>query len=191
MSWLLAALFDGLEIGSGRPLKCEPKWEPTCTVTRPRQATSSLRCRSSTPHQATPGYVWRLGGADLGAGGRGFESRHPDQLFSNVLSTTASQGDKRCLSPHVGRCGSASAHVGSHLYIGLTSSCLSNLRLARLPQYAEGEAAPDHQIWTVGGLLAIPIWSDRGRSLGVLSSPASACVEQHAFLCVIWMLAHV
>jgi hypothetical protein len=31
---------------------------------------------NGTPGDA--GYVGRLGGADLGAGGRGFESRHPD-----------------------------------------------------------------------------------------------------------------
>jgi hypothetical protein len=80
-----------------------------------------------------------------------------------VLSTAAGQGDKRCLSPQVGRCGSVSAHVGSHLCTGLTSCCLSNRRLARLPQYAEGETAPDHQIWAIGGLLAIPIWSVKGQ----------------------------
>jgi hypothetical protein len=32
-----------------------------------------------------------------------------------------------------------------------------------LPQYAEGETAPDHQIWAIGGLLAIPIWSVKGQ----------------------------
>jgi hypothetical protein len=32
-----------------------------------------------------------LGGADLGAGGRGFESRHPDGYFSNVLSVFRSR----------------------------------------------------------------------------------------------------
>jgi hypothetical protein len=35
-----------------------------------------------------PGDAWRLGGADLGAGGRGFESRHPDsaEVFANLLT---------------------------------------------------------------------------------------------------------
>jgi hypothetical protein len=77
---MLDALFDGPEIGSERPREWEPKWEPTCAAIKPRLATSGLRCRTSTPHRAMSGCVWRLGGADLGAGGRGFESRHPDQV---------------------------------------------------------------------------------------------------------------
>jgi len=59
------------------------------------------------------GYVRRPGGADLGAGGRGFESRHPDH-FSNMLPIGGSQSGSQLPSPHVGRRGSASAHVGSH-----------------------------------------------------------------------------
>jgi len=66
----------------------------------------------------------------LGARGCGFESRHPDQLFSNVLSITgcmATAGACRATSSDVG---SLSVHVGSHLCIGLISSCPSDLRLA-------------------------------------------------------------
>ena len=83
--------------------------------------------------------------AALGAGGRGFESRHPDQLFSNVLSITGLLGDSRCLSRHVVRRGSLSVHVGSHLRIGLISSCLSDLVWPRLLQHAI-RAARDQQI---------------------------------------------
>jgi hypothetical protein len=74
-------LSDRLEAMSGdlRPRqRWEPKWEPKRTDTKPCQATSSqCHCRF-TPYQAALGYFWQLGGADLGAGGRGFESRHPD-----------------------------------------------------------------------------------------------------------------
>jgi|SRR5215472_835877 len=56
----------------------EPKWEPISTDGRHRQATSSKQYGRLTPHRAASGYLGRLGRADLGAGGRGFESRHPD-----------------------------------------------------------------------------------------------------------------
>jgi len=94
-----------------------------------RRWSSDYRCRW-TAHQAMPGDVRRRWGCALGAGGRGFESRHPDQLYSNVLSIAGSQGDSWCLSRHVGRRGSVSAHVGSHLRGGLTSSCVSNFGLS-------------------------------------------------------------
>ncbi len=92
-------------------------------------------CLRIVPPSLTQGAVhgmWRslVSAPALGAGGRGFESRHPDQLFSNVLSITGLHGDSRCLSRHVVRCGSLSVHVGSLLCIRLISSCLSDLRLA-------------------------------------------------------------
>jgi hypothetical protein len=59
----------------------EPKWEPTCSAAGRCQAMSSHHCSWLAPRRATRGYVRRPAGADLGAGGRGFESRHPDQLF--------------------------------------------------------------------------------------------------------------
>ena len=65
----------------------EPKWEPTCTDTERRQATSSQhQCRLPL-RRAASGHVQRPDGADLGAGGRGFESLHPDrsqQLLESI-----------------------------------------------------------------------------------------------------------
>jgi hypothetical protein len=91
-------------------------------------------CKPETVSYGWPTGMWRslVSAPALGAGGRGFESRHPDQLF-RMCCQNRSQGDSWCLSPHVGRRGSVSAHVGSHLCTGMTSSCLSNLRLVRLP----------------------------------------------------------
>jgi hypothetical protein len=103
-NWLWAALGVGAKVGAN---------------VHSHQATSSLRCRSSTPHRATPGYVWRLGGADLGAGGRGFESSHP-RSFSNLLSTSGNHSGGQRLLRHAGQRGSASAHVGSYLSAALT-----------------------------------------------------------------------
>jgi hypothetical protein len=62
----------------------EPRWEPTVTVTRPCWATASLDRPSWSPCRAEVSNAWRPGGVDLGAGGRGFESRHPDSYFSNI-----------------------------------------------------------------------------------------------------------
>jgi hypothetical protein len=56
-----------------------------------------LRSPWVNAHQATRGDVRRLGGADLGAGGRGFESRHPGH-FSNMLATCGSQSGSQLLS---------------------------------------------------------------------------------------------
>ena len=69
----------------------EPRWDPTSTDAWPRLATSSQHCCRSVAHRAVPGSVWLLGGTDLGAGGRGFESRHPDSYFPNVLSASRSR----------------------------------------------------------------------------------------------------
>jgi hypothetical protein len=81
----LAQPSDPLRFRAARPLcTCtgantgEPKWEPTCTDTERCLATSSQRYCRLAPHRAASGDVWLRVGADLRAGGRGFESRHPD-----------------------------------------------------------------------------------------------------------------
>jgi hypothetical protein len=78
-------------------------------------------------HQATSGNVQRessqvnalrfqlrpaTGRADLGAGGRGLESRHPDQ-FSNMLSISGSHSGSQLLSRDTGWSDSVSASLGS------------------------------------------------------------------------------
>jgi hypothetical protein len=77
------------EAGRARYVPCgsqigEPKWEPMCTVTELHPAMSGDRSSRSSSRRPMPGDVRRLGEPDLGAGGRGFESRHPDwsQIFS-------------------------------------------------------------------------------------------------------------
>ena len=66
----------------------------------PGDVQRALRQVNGTPGDM--GYVRRLGGADLGAGGRGFESRHPDS-FSNMLSIAGSRFGCQQRSPNVGR----------------------------------------------------------------------------------------
>src|SRR5258708_33925008 len=93
---------------------------------------------------------------------RCFGSRRPRvrippsrQLFSNVLSIILGQGGNRRLSPHVGRRGSASAHVGSHLPVGLTSSCVSNLGLSGCCGPPRARRSVIGRSGRVGGLQAI------------------------------------
>jgi hypothetical protein len=63
----------------------EPKWEPTCTVIKPHQAMSGERYCRQMADQAITGDAWQPRFADLGAGGRGFESRHPDHSSSATV----------------------------------------------------------------------------------------------------------
>jgi hypothetical protein len=116
---------------------------------------ANVHSRQATPGDVQPplpqvngtpgdmGYVRRLGEADLGAGGRGFESRHPDS-FSNMLSIAGGQHGSRYLSLHVGRRGSTSAHVGSHQFAELTYYPVSRtcVRLAAKRPRVRGGAIP-------------------------------------------------
>ena len=94
----------------------------------------------------------------MGAGGRGFESRHPDP-FPNVLSIGGSHcGSQRGVS-HACRRGSASGHVGSHLsvefsalpsyrtYIRLIMTHLPGSEAERDPAVPRGRRLrSDHQL---------------------------------------------
>ena len=72
-------------------------WEPTCTDTEQRQATSSQHYCRLTPRLAASSDVWLRVGVDLGAGGRGFESRHPDAIFECVVSPCEQEATRRQL----------------------------------------------------------------------------------------------
>jgi hypothetical protein len=79
----------------------EPSWEPTGAGIGRHQATSSdCQCRRS-PHQAMPGDVGRRWGCALGAGGRGFESRHPDQKCSSEAPYKSARQLSRSFDRHL------------------------------------------------------------------------------------------
>ena len=81
----------------------EPKWLRRANV-HSRQAMSGdvhRTGRRRAPHRATRGYVERPGGVDLGAGGRGFESRHPDQRCRLWACCRPSSWPLRSLDRHL------------------------------------------------------------------------------------------
>jgi hypothetical protein len=58
--------------------------------------------------------VWRPDGADLGAGGRGFDPAIPTPIF-RMRCQFSEAGANRCLvAPHVAWRGSLTVNVGSH-----------------------------------------------------------------------------
>jgi hypothetical protein len=120
----------------------EPIWEPNDRESGEVLNPLYRRRRWSVDRQDSSGPALQRARFNLGAGGRGFESRHPDH-FSNVVSIAGSDLGSQYLSLHVGRCGSASGHVGSHQSAELTRHSESRICVRPARTVRQCEAARD------------------------------------------------
>jgi hypothetical protein len=82
-------------------------------------------------HQVMSSYVWRLAGSDLGARGRGSESRHPDEVRARCGSllqdrvsvgiqtpSQATSGAKEQVSVHRSGSGQPAIHAIARINLG-------------------------------------------------------------------------
>jgi hypothetical protein len=87
--------------------------------------------------------MWRslVSAPALGAGGRGFESRHPDSYFRMCFQFGKQARSVSRLSPDAGRRGWVAVHVGSHLVAGCGSVHQVEKRFTRPRRVRRHQAA--------------------------------------------------